>query len=280
MPEGDTVWRTARRLHQVFAERICISAELRWGEKDAAPLVGLATLEVVPRGKHILHRFEGGVTLHSHLRMDGSWRIAEPRTPTRSRAIRAVLATEQYLALGLDLGMLDLLPTSREHTLVGHLGPDILGPDWDESQAIANLSASPAPIGAALLEQRNLAGIGTLYCSEALFIEKCSPWVATTSMPTEALHRVVRRARRLMRGNLEHAIQSTTGSRRRGEERYVHARSGLPCRRCGVPVRVQQIGVHPYARAMFYCAACQGGLGPGDGGGVQAPLQKKTGKRR
>lgn len=280
MPEGDTVWRTARRLHQVFAERTCVAAELRWGEKDATPLVGLATLEVVPRGKHILHRFEGGVTLHSHLRMDGSWRITEPRASTRSRAVRAVLATEQYLALGIDLGMLDLLPTSLEHTLVGHLGPDILCPDWDENQAIANLSASAAPIGAALLDQRNLAGIGTLYCSEALFLEGRSPWVAAAAMPTEALRRVVHRARRLMRGNLEHAIQSTTGSRRRGEEHYVHARSGLACRRCGKPVRVHQIGAAPYARAMFYCPTCQGGLGPGDAGGVQAPLQKKTGKRR
>ena len=267
MPEGDTVWRTSRRLDQAFAGNVCTRAELRWGTKDGTPLQGRTTLEVVPRGKHILHRFAGGLTLHSHLRMEGSWYIDSPSSPSaQDHRVRAVLGTGRWWALGMQLGMLDLVRTSDEHTLVGHLGPDILGADWNETTAVANLRSATGTIGAALLGQRNLAGVGTLYACESLFAQRLYPWLPAANAPEADVVTLVRRARRLMRANLEHPVQSTTGSRRHGDTTYVHARSGRPCRRCGAIVLVSSVGTAPYDRVMFYCPSCQGGLAPGASG--------------
>ena len=132
MPEGDTVWRTASRLNEALAGREIVESDLRWpGDIATADLSGRSTLEVVSRGKHILHRVEGGLTLHSHLRMEGQWRVeATPGLEARWRRnpqLRALVAAEDWTALGLRLGMLDLVPTAREGELVGHLGPDVLG---------------------------------------------------------------------------------------------------------------------------------------------------------
>lgn len=275
MPEGDTVLRTARRLHEAFAGAQLSRAELRWGALDGAALRGRVTEGVRARGKHLLHRVEGGLTLHSHLRMEGSWRLHRTpsgRPPSVARSVRAVLATTQWTALGVRLGMLDLVPTSEEHRLVGHLGPDVLGEDWDEDDALARLLVGTVSIGEALLDQRNLAGVGTLYCSESLFLERVHPWMPVADLGEEAVRRVVRRAHRLLRANVAHAVQSTTGSRRTGEEHYVHARSGRPCRRCGDTIRVAMIGVPPHERTMFSCPTCQGGLAPTDNGHPQRPL--------
>lgn len=186
--------------------------------------------------------------------------------------VRAILVTEPWTALGLRLGMLDLVRTSEEHTLIGHLGPDILDEAFDLDRAVANLAASGATIGAALLDQRNLAGVGTLWASESLFAQRLNPWLPAATLTPSRLSGVVERARRLMTANLPHAVQSTTGSRREGENTYVHGRSGRPCRRCGSTVRVAPIGPPTRERAMFYCPTCQGGLAPTDHGRPIAPL--------
>ena len=269
MPEGDTVLRTARRLETVFAGALLTRAELRWGSLDGTPLLGATTTEVVARGKHILHRFDAGLTLHSHLRMEGQWRITAvadaPPLGTRAASdtqVRAVLVTDAWAGVGNRLGMLDLVRTADEHLLVGHLGPDILGVDWNEEVAITNLASYPGSIAAGLLDQRNLAGIGTLYTCETLFIERIHPWTQACRMPPGDLRRVIVRAQGLMRANLGHAVQSTTGVRRRGHEKYVHARSGRACRRCGEPIRVASVGTPPTTRPMYYCPRCQGGPAP------------------
>ncbi|MDO5626685.1 MAG: DNA-formamidopyrimidine glycosylase family protein [Mobilicoccus sp.] len=273
MPEGDTVFRTARRLHQAFAGEVLDVVDLRWGELDGRGLAGRSSVEVRARGKHILHRIEGDWTLHSHLRMEGRWHVeATPSRGASRRDVRALLATSAWTGLGLRLGMLDLVPTSQEDRLVGHLGPDILGPDWDFERAMGHVMSSPVSIGEALLDQRNLAGIGTLYCSESLFLERVHPWASPSYLGEAVVEKVIRRAHRLLHANVEHAVQSTTGSRRRGETSYVHARSGRPCRRCGDMVRVAMIGQAPQDRTMFSCPTCQGGLGPTDDGRPQRPL--------
>lgn len=281
MPEGDTVLRTARRLHAALAGRVLTRSELRWGERDGTPLQNHETLDVVARGKHILHRVEGGLTLHSHLRMEGSWRVvATPEAPIPGREghlVRAVLGTTEWTALGNRLGMLDLVRTADEHRLVGHLGPDILGDDWNTELAVANVAASGVPIGAALLDQRLLAGIGTLYASESLFLERLNPWAQTTDLPESTVRAVVERAHRLLHANVAHAVQSTTGARRRGETSYVHGRSGRPCRRCGTTVRVAMIGPEGQERTMFSCPTCQPGDRPTDDGARQVPLGSTPG---
>lgn len=132
MPEGDTVAWTAARLHRALAGQVLTGCELRWPSLATRDLTGSTTLEVVAAGKHLLHRLDSGVTLHSHLRMDGTWRIRPPDEPiSRHHLIRAVLQTQRATAIGRALGMLDLVPTSQEHLLVGHLGPDILADGFD-----------------------------------------------------------------------------------------------------------------------------------------------------
>lgn len=280
MPEGDTVHRTCSRLHEALAGRVLLAAELRWPGLSTARLGGMTVREVVPRGKHILLRLDSGWTLHSHLRMEGQWRLERtpaplPGEPPREPAhagpdLRAVLVTAVWTARGLRLGALDLVRTGDEHTLVGHLGPDVLDPAFDAGLAVASLARSGTTVGAALLDQRNLAGIGTLWASEALFLEGVDPWAQ--DVPADRLARVVARARRLMVANLPHAVQSSTGSRRAGEATYVHARSGLPCRRCGTTIRVAPIGPPTRERVLFSCPSCQGGPAPTDDGRPVAPL--------
>lgn len=276
MPEGDTVFRAAAKLHRALAGHPLVRAEVRWGSKTIPDLIGRRTLQVVPRGKHILHRIEGGLTVHSHLRMEGSWRVVRnerlgPRE-LRQSSIRAVFGTAAQTAIGRRLGVLDIVRSSHEHTAVGHLGPDILGADWDHAAVVQTIAVDPRPVGEVLLDQRVLAGIGTLYDAETLFLERIQPWMPADRLDEATVLRMLQRAHRLLSAGTGHDVQSTTGSRRPGEEVYVHARSGRPCRRCASVVRVAMIGAAPRERTMFYCPTCQGGLAPGDDGHRQAPL--------
>ncbi len=276
MPEGDTVFRTAARLHQALAGAPLTTSDLRWPELSTLDFRGSSTLDVVSRGKNILHRLDNGVTIHSHLRMEGQWRVEATSAVTgrtlANRQLRAVVGTETWTALGARLGDLHVVATDDEASLVGHLGPDVLGPDWDPEEAARRVRASPHTVGAALLDQRNLAGVGTLYAAESLFLERLPPWTPAADLDESATAALVQRAHQLLDRGRRHAIQTTTGSDRWGETAFVHARSGRPCRRCGNTVRVAMIGEAPRERTMFYCPTCQGGLGPTDDGRPQRPL--------
>ncbi len=280
MPEGDTVFRTAARLHQALAGEPLTTSDLRWPELSTLDFRGVTTVEVVSRGKNILQRLGNGVTIHSHLRMEGQWRVdatdrVTPRSLTNPQ-IRAVVATRTWTAMGLRLGDLHAVETADEDRLVGHLGPDVLGPDWDPEEAARRLHDSPTTVGAALLDQRNLAGVGTLYAAETLFLERVNPWTPAADLDAATLASVVGRAHTLLDVGRRHAIQTTTGSQRRGETAWVHARSGRPCRRCGETLRVAMVGEAPRERTMFYCPRCQGGLAPTDDGRPQRPLGTDT----
>lgn len=286
MPEGDTVRRTALRLHTALAGQGLVDADLRWPSLGTADLRGATVDEVTSRGKHILTRLSTGWTLHSHLRMDGEWFVQATsddavtgvhparRVPRqlRRKQVRAVLIGPQWTCLGLQLGMLDLVRTRDEATLVGHLGPDVLDPDFDVTLAAANLAGSGGEIGAALLDQRNLAGVGTLWACETLFVEGVHPWTPAADLPAATVERLAVKAQRFITVNVDFAVQSSTGDRGRNRETYVHGRSGRPCRRCGDTVRVASIGPPTRQRPMFYCPTCQGGLGPTDDGAPMAPI--------
>jgi len=202
--------------------------------------------------------------------MEGQWQIKGAGQVTRgtlaNHHLRALIGAAQWTALGLRLGSLHLVPTRDEDSLVGHLGPDVLGPDWDAAEAESRLAASNATIAAALLDQRNLAGVGTLYASEVLFLHRINPWLPASGLTTAQISGAVDRVHRLMDANRHHWSQCTTGVQRHGETTYVHGRSGRPCRRCGNPVRVCALGDSPQDRAFFYCPTCQGGLAPHDDG--------------
>jgi endonuclease-8 len=284
MPEGDTLWRTADRLHRALAGAPLVVSDLRWGSLATQDLTGMTTTEIRARGKHLLHRLDSGLTLHSHLRMEGQWRVVAPGPETdrirRRSDLRALVGSSTWSAAGLRLGMLDLVPTAEEDTLVGHLGPDVLGPDWDAAQAVANLTAYDGFVGDALLDQRTLAGVGTYWASEGLFAERVLPWTSTRELGPERLARLVDRIHRLMDRAKDNAMQSSTGILRHGEESWVHGRSGRPCRRCGDTIRVAMTGQAPRERTLFTCPTCQGGYGPNDDRRRQRPLGSGGKQRR
>ncbi|MEV4757606.1 DNA-formamidopyrimidine glycosylase family protein [Micromonospora sp. NPDC049559] len=260
MPEGDTVWNTARALHRALAGGRLTAADFRVPQLAATRLAGWRVLESVSRGKHLLLRLadpagEQRRTLHSHLRMDGAWRAYAPGERWAARPahqIRVVLRTADAVAVGYHLHELALVPTAEEETLVGRLGPDLLGPDWDPAEAVRRLAGHPdTTIAEALLDQANLAGVGNLYKSELLFLRGLWPWTPVHDVPD--LPGVVALAQRLLAANRGRWAQSTTGSLRRGQTSYVYGRRGEPCRRCGTPVRGQEQG----ERVTYWCPSCQ-----------------------
>ncbi|EST38426.1 hypothetical protein N566_07505 [Streptomycetaceae bacterium MP113-05] len=259
MPEGDTVWRTARTLHAVLAGVTVVRSDLRVPRLATVDLTGRRVLDVTARGKHLLTRLEGGLTLHSHLGMDGSWRTfpAGARwTGGPNHRIRAVLGTESDTVVGYALPLLELLRTDAEAQAVGHLGPDLLGPDWNPHEAARRLLADPErPLGEALLDQRNLAGIGNVYRSELCFIARTPPWAPVRRGPDP--HRLAEVAHRLLEANKTHAARSTTGERGRGRLLYVYGRMGEPCRRCGAAVRAGELGPPEGRRLAYWCPRCQ-----------------------
>lgn len=255
MPEGDTVWRTARRLDQALRGQVLTASDFRVPRYAALDLAGQQVVEVVSRGKHILTRLPE-LTVHSHLKMEGSWHLYRLGSPWRLPAFQArvVLQTEHWQAVGFRLGALDVVPRDEEDTLVGHLGPDLLGADWDADTALARVSAAPeVPIGEALLDQRNLAGIGNLYKAEALFLLGVHP--ATPVGQVDVVPQLIDKAQRLLVINKDRAEQTTTGNARRGQRHWVYARVGQPCRRCGTPI----------ASDTFATSRDQAGQGPQTG---------------
>ncbi|MFJ4778757.1 Fpg/Nei family DNA glycosylase [Streptomyces sp. NPDC088762] len=264
MPEGDSVLRAAARLHTALAGKPLTRSDLRVPRFATADLTGRTTLDVTPRGKHILARFEGGLTLHSHLRMDGAWHVFPAGAKWHGGPvyeIRAILATADQTAVGYRLPVLELIRTADEDRVVGHLGPDLLGPDWDPDRAAANLLAAPErPLGEALLDQRNLAGIGNIYKAELCFMAQVSPWTPVGALPEATLPRLAAAAQRLLAANagVRPGPRNTTGSRGRGQDLFVYGRARRPCLRCGTPIReAPQDG-----RPTYWCPHCQPGPTP------------------
>jgi endonuclease-8 len=266
VPEGDTVWLAARRMNAALAGASLRRGELRVPQLAAVDLAGTGVREVVPRGKHLLIRLDDDRTLRTHFRMDGSWHLYRPGARWRGGPaydIRAVLATEAWECVGYRLHDMALVATADEDTLVGHLGPDVLGPDWDLDEALRRLRAHPdEQIGVALLDQRNLAGIGNLYKVESLFLCGVHPWARVADVAD--LPALVERARTLMLANREHPEQSTTGSLRRGEDHWVAGRRGKPCRRCGTTILLGEQGADTQERVTWWCPRCQAASSPID----------------
>lgn len=264
MPEGDTVWLSAKHMHDALAGQTLTVTDFRVPRHATADLTGRRVLEVAPRGKHMFIRLDDGTSIHTHFMMTGSWRIFGPGQRWNggpSHEIRAVLSTVSATAVGYRIPVVDLLATIDEPRLVGHLGPDLLGADWDLDEALRRLEAQPdREIAEALLDQRNLAGIGNLYKAETLFLSGITPWTPVAEV--RSLERVVMLARKLILANRDHWAQSTTGSLRRGEEHWVYRRANTACRRCGTTIRRARQGDGAEDRVSFWCPSCQAGPGP------------------
>ena len=256
MPEGDTVHLTAKLQDAALAGRVLTGFELRVPRFATADLAGETVHEVVARGKHLLHRI-GGFTLHTHLKMEGVWRVYSPGEAWRRPAhqARAVLTTAEAVGVGFELGVVELLRREDEDTAIGHLGPDLLGPDWDAAVAVERLAAHPDdPIYVATQDQRNLAGIGNVYANELCFLRGVLPTrpVAEVDLPP-----FVDLAERMMQANRDRWTRSTTGDLRAGRTTWVYGRRGRPCRRCGTRLLGGELGRDQQERVVTWCPRCQ-----------------------
>lgn len=255
MPEGDVLLRTARRLSAALGDQVLVRAELRWPTLADADLTGQRCLETASYGKHLLTRFEGGSTLHTHLRMDGVWRVARTSQPVAdSSQLRAILATATWTCRGYLIGMMDLVRTRDEHVVLAGLGPDLLAPDVEDhldQAAAAVLAQGGREIGAVLLDQHIAAGIGTIWMAETLFRHRVHPLRAASDTDGLAL---LTTASRLMRASAD-APGGVAGYR--SIPHAVHGRAGQPCPRCQTRVAVVRVGQAPYDRPAFFCPRCQ-----------------------
>ncbi len=261
MPEGDTVFLTCHRLHEALAGERLVRGELRHPRWATATLAGRTVTEVRPAGKHLLTRFDDETTLHSHLRMDGAWHLYRPdsRWKRPAHQARAILETGRRTAVGFALHDLEILPTNQESRLIGHLGPDLLDPAWNDDlheEAVRRLTETPArAIGDALLDQQVFAGVGNLYRTEVCFLLRRSPWTPVAEIDPG---RAVTLARDLLRRNAWHPEQSTTTLP--GVTHWVYGRR--TCARCGGRVRRDSQCPRPdtpteYDRLTYFCPRCQ-----------------------
>ena len=263
MPEGDSVHLLAARLRPRLMGRIVVDGELRSGGRAGEPLAGRRVVELDTHGKHLLTRFDDATTLHTHLRMQGSWTVTRPdrSLPTRLRRqvrVRARL-DDGHTLWGVDLPVVDLVPTRDERELIGHLGPDPLRSDWDPGEAVRRLRSRPdVTVRAALLDQRPMSGLGNLWANEVGYLRGLHPATPVGAVDVEALVDVAARALRFS-ATVPGAYQVTTGRTRRGETHWVVGRAGRPCLRCGtrVEARDDPPGPDGRSRRAWWCPRCQ-----------------------
>lgn len=252
MPEGDAVRRTARRLDEALAGDVLVRAELRVPRFATTDLRGLQVLGTHVVGKHMLTRMvaeQRAWTLHHHLRMDGSWRTGPPGGPgAPPHEIRVWLATGSMQAVGVRVHDVEVRPTRDEARWVGHLGPDIMAEGFDAVSAAEVLASADRPLVEALLDQRLVCGMGTIWASELASEVGANPHARTALVV--GLAEGLTSIRRRMLG----AVDAPAASRR---ELRVFERTGRPCRRCGTPIRAGRVGVAPMSRPTYWCPRCQ-----------------------
>ncbi len=265
MPEGDNIHRHATALQAPLVGKTVTAL---WARGVAYPrLVGATVTGVESRGKHLLIDV-GPARVHVHLGMQGRLRIEPPRPVAPSLAARASLlvATDAATAIWWRAPQVEVLRAAfaHAHPVLAALGPDVLGPAFDPAGAAARARQRPADtqLGPLLLDQRVAAGIGNVYKSEVLFLERMDPFATVSSVDDAALSRLYARAQELMRRNLGPWSRTTTrdlsrgGPAPRGEARHhVYRRAGHPCRACGSPIRIAYQGDPP--RSTYYCPSCQ-----------------------
>jgi endonuclease-8 len=254
MPEGDTVYLTAKNLNLVLAGQTLTDCDIRVPQYATVDLTGQTVEAVVSRGKHLLIRV-GDVTIHTHLKMDGSWQLYRPGARWRRPEwqARIILTTPGWVAVGFQLGIVEVIPRDAEAEVLGHLGPDPLGADWDADEVLRRLLADPGrAVGEAILDQRNIAGLGNVYRNELCFLRGVLP---TRPMgKVNEPKKLVELAQRLLDANKNRAGRTTTG-KLRGETSWVYGRDGKPCYRCGTVIMRGVLGDPP--RDVFWCPSCQ-----------------------
>jgi len=262
VPEGDTIYALARRLHEVLADATLTHTDFRVPRWALTDLSGGRVTAVRSVGKHLfmdVERHDGSaVSIHSHLKMEGAWDVHRLGTRWRrpGHSARVVLRAGDTEAVGFNLGVLEVVADPA--AAVAHLGPDLLGDDWDPDLAVTNLAADPDTlVGAALLDQRLLAGVGNVFRSEICFLLRVSPYTRTGDVDLPA---VVQTARRLLWDNRVRSVRCTTGVLIRGKELWVYGRDRKPCRRCGETIVRSDLD----GRVVYMCPRCQAGAAAGE----------------
>ena len=257
MPEGDTIHAAAHRVGAALVGKEIVSIETpqprhamdRWPDR----LSGRPVRSVDAHGKHLFMRFEGDLTLHSHLRMGGMWGVYEDgRRWSRSpRRAWLVIRTPEHEVVEFDGPVLELMTESRTRfdLRLAALGPDILAPELDEQRLLRRLREDDPTrgIGDALLDQRNIAGIGNVWKSEGCFDAGIDPWRRLEDVADEEVLRVVRGTRLRMQDSV------SRGGHIRGLQ--VYDRAGRPCERCNS--RIAARGQGDDNRTTYWCPGCQ-----------------------
>jgi endonuclease-8 len=281
MPEGDTLFRTATVLREVLLGRQVTGARGRPGGAQLGRVVGSRVDRVESLGKHLLFGFDDGLSLHTHLGMNGSWHRYRPGERWRRSPARAVCVIETATAVAVcfDAPVAELIETRALglHPVLARLGPDLIEPVPDVASAVRRLDDAPRrdmTIGEALLDQRAMAGLGNVYRSEVLFLEGVDPFLAVHAVDAGVRERLVTTGAGLLHANRDGPRRTTTGRDRDGERLWVYRRTGRPCRRCGTPVRSAVLGEMP--RRLWWCPTCQpagaGGRAAGSGSDVGAEV--------
>ena len=258
MPEGDTVFLAATRLNDALAGETLTASDLRVPQLATVDLSGKTVENVVARGKHLLFRTEGGRTIHTHFKMEGSWHLYRPGQSWRGpqHEVRAVLTTAGRVAVGFRLPVLEIIATVAEPDVVGHLGPDPLQPNWDPAEVVKRLgSREDEEIGTVVLDQSVIAGPGNVYKSEICFLRGVHPRTLVRDVPD--IDGFVALLARLMQANRTTGMQITTGDTRRGRMQWVYGRAGESCRRCTTKIERELQAGYGGDRVTFWCPSCQ-----------------------
>jgi endonuclease-8 len=260
VPEGDTLFRTAAGLRPHLVGRTVTAARARRPGPQVERIVGATIDAVESQGKNLLIRFDNGLELRTHLRMNGSWHRYRPGERWRRSEARARLVIEVpgAVAVCFDAPVVELFEQRAEalHPGIGPLGPDLLDPEFDTADAaeavrrLRDPSRAEMTISEALLDQRALAGIGNIWRNETLFVERTDPFAPVASLDDEHLARLVATARRLL---------TESASLAPGRQRMrVYRRSGRPCPRCGTLIQSRPLPT-ALPRTTYWCPRCQRG---------------------
>jgi endonuclease-8 len=260
VPEGDTIHRVSARLRPVLREKTLTRVDLPRVPRPH-PTPGTTITGIEARGKHLLVHTSDGLTLHTHLRMTGSWHLYRPGERWRkpARAARVVLGVPGAVAVCFSAPIVEVLATDAlaRHPSLRALGPDLCEDTADLDDALRRLGAlatSTTTIGEALLDQRVAAGIGNVYRCDVLFLHGLDPATPVAEVSTEVQRAMLAEAGRLLRANLLGDARTTAPGHGPGAL-WVHGRAGQPCRRCGTPIEVAPLGEQ--ARLAYRCPRCQ-----------------------
>jgi endonuclease VIII len=259
MPEGDTIHYAAGRIRSVLAGHVPDALETphprfgrdRWAER----LADREVASVDAHGKHLFLHFEGGLAIHSHLRMTGSWRVFSPDRPWTgsSRSAWLVIRRGDRAVVQFNGPVLELMTDSRIRfdQRLAQLGPDILAPEFDRARFLRRLREDDPtrPIGDALLRQQIVAGIGNLWKVEGCFAAGVDPWRPTGAVSDEEAMRIVE----LTRPRMQRSAQDGNQTR----WRQIYGRAGRPCPRCGPSSRIRSRGQWDDNRTTYWCPGCQ-----------------------